>query len=62
MNFFNYVECLDVECDNYKITDKNNTNSRLNLIKNDNGKILLLELFNDTDVQIILNLNNELFF
>ena len=59
MNFFNYVECIDEQCDNYKITDKNNPKSKLNLIKNEKGKILLLELFNGIDVQLILSPEDE---
>ena len=59
MNFFNYVECIDEQCNNYKITDKNNPKSILNLIKNEKGKILLLELFNGIDVQLILSPEDE---
>ena len=62
MNFFNYVECIDNQCEIYNITDKNNPKSKLNLIKNEKDKILLLELFNGIDVQLVLSQNDELKF
>ena len=59
MKYFNYVECVDDECDDFKITDKYNKNSKINLIKDNSEKILLLELFNGKNVQI--NMNSEEF-
>ena len=55
MKYFNYVECLDEQCENYKITNNENNKSKINLIKDINGKIILLELFNSKNVQININ-------
>ena len=55
MKYFNYVECLDEQCDNYKISNKENIKSKINIIKDSFGKIELLELFNSKDVQVNLN-------
>ena len=60
MKFFNHVECMDEFCNNYKIVEKNNNKTKLNLIKN-NDKISILELFNGKNVQLITTEEDESF-